>query len=318
MKLASKFNISVVGAIILCVCGGCSAVRNAAVKQMGDTLSSKETMLVITSDNDPEMIWDSMPFALKTMEVMLAQDPSNTDLLLALSNGYIQYAHGHLAQKAQMVKYSDYKDSKHLWHRTSNLSIRGRDYALAALDYRYKNFSKNLRLDPKTTLTKTNKEDAALLYWAAAGWVGAISANKTNMKTMAELPIAVAMMRRVLELDEYYRDGATHEFFILYEVNQPNSSDDSMAKAQVHFEKVIEYTKGKKAYPYVLLAESVAVKKQDLVMFNKLLDQALAVNVNEVKEWRLINTIAQERALWLKTQIPLLFVNYEEETDETK
>jgi hypothetical protein len=80
----------------------------------------------------------------------------------------------------------------------------------------------------------------------------------------------------------------------------------------MHFNKVIEYTKGKKAYPYVLLAEYVAVREQNLPLFNKLLDQALAVNVNDVKEWRLINTIAHERALWLKQQIPILFLDYEE------
>ena len=41
-------------------------------------------MSVITSDNDPDLIWDTMPFALKTLEVMLTQDPPNIDLQLAL------------------------------------------------------------------------------------------------------------------------------------------------------------------------------------------------------------------------------------------
>lgn len=312
-----KSNLNIVGClfviIFLVICSGCGTIRRTAIKQVGDALSSEKTMAVISSDNDPDLVWEAMPFALKTMEVMLAQDPSNRDLQLALASGYIQYAHGYLAQEAQTDEDIDYNKSQHLWHRTYNLSLRGRDYALSALDFHYPDFSKNVRTNTEATLAQTSLEDAPLLYWAAAGWAGAISANKSDMENMAELPVAVAMMHRVLELDENYRDGAVHEFFIVYEAGQPNSSKESMKKAEVHFRKAIEYTKGKKAYPYVLFAESVAVKKQDLHLFKKLLNQALAVNANEVKEWRLVNTIAQERAQWLKGRIPVLFVDYKED-----
>ncbi len=312
MKYNFNLKVYLVGIITLIVFSGCSTMRNAAVKQIGSTLSSKNTMLVITSDNDPELIWDSMPFALKTMEVMLAQDPSNANLQLALANGYIQYAYGDLAQQAQMIEYSDYSRSKHLWYRTYNLSLRGRDYALSVLDSKYPGFSKNVRTDTKTTLAKMTAEDVPALYWAAAGWMGAIVANKSDMENMAEMPVAVAMMSRAMELNEYYNDGAIHEFFIAYEAKQPNSNKESMEKARMHFDKVVAYTNGKKAYPYVIFAESIAVKKQDLALFNEMLDKALAVDPNEVKEWRLNNTIAQERAAWLKTQIPRLFADYEE------
>lgn len=288
-------------------------MRRAAVQQIGDALSSEKTMAVISSDNDPDLIWEAMPFALKTMEVMLAQAPSNSDLQLALASGYIQYAYGYLAQEAQITEDIDYKKSQHLWHRAYNLSLRGRDYALSALDYRYPDFSKNVRTDTEATLALTTQKDTPFLYWAAAGWAGAISANKSDMENMAELPVAVAMMRRVSELDENYRDGAIHEFFIIYEAGQPNSSREGMKKAEMHFNKAVEYTKGKRAYPYVLFAESVAVKRQDLPLFKKLLKQALAVNANEINEWRLVNTIAQERAKWLKGRIPKLFVDYKED-----
>jgi len=309
-----KFNINIFLLIIIfLLISGCGIIRRAAVKQIGDTLSSEKTMAVLSSDNDPDLVWEAMPFALKTMEVMLAQDPLNDNLQLALASGYIQYTYGHLAWKARITEDIDYNKSRHLWNRVYNLSLRGRDYALSELDYRYPDFSKKVRIDTKSTLAKTSKEDVPLLYWAAAGWAGAISANKSDMENMAELPVAVAMMRRVLELDENYRDGAVHEFFIAYETGQPNANNENMKKAEMHFKKVIEYTKGKKAYPYVLFAESVAVKKQDLSLFKKLLNQALAVNVNEVKKWRLVNTIAQEQARWLQGRIPILFLDYKKD-----
>jgi hypothetical protein len=306
-----SFNF-ILALLLFIMCSGCGTLQRVAVKQVGNALSSKATMDVITSDNDPELIWDAMPFALKSMEVMLVQDPSNTELQLALASGYIQYAQGHLAQEAQILEDTDYHKSQHLWYRTYNLSLRGKNYALAALDLRHSGFSKKIISDTKSALSQTTLEDVPSLYWAGAGWAGAISANKTDMENMAELPVAVAMMRRVLELDDAYREGAAHEFFIAYEAGQPNSSSKTIKKAEMHFNKAIEYSGGKKAYPYVLFAECVAVPKQNLPLFKKLLNQALAVDVNDVMEWRLINTIAHERALWLKKQIPILFLDYEE------
>lgn len=287
-------------------------MRQAAAKQVGQALASEKTLAVINSENDPELVWDSLPVALKVMEVMLAQDQSNPQLKLMLASGYIQYANGNLAQKAQMTAYYDYSKSSYLWYRTYNLSLRGRDYALSALDSRYPEFSKEVRINTQETLAQTTKDDVPYLYWAAAGWTGAIVANKNDMENMAELPVAIAIMTRALELDEYYHDASIHEFFIAYEAKQPNSNKSSMAKAEMHFNKAIEYTKGKKAYPYVIFAESIALKKQDFNLFNEMLDKALAVNPDEVMDWRLNNTIAQERARWLKTQIPILFVDYEE------
>ena len=316
MKLKINIDNFLLIIIFLVICCGCGTMRRAAVKQIGDALSSEETMAVISSDNDPDLVWEAMPFALKTMEIMLAQDPSNSNLKLALASGYIQYAYGHLAQKAQMAEDTDYKKSQHLWHRAYNLSLRGRDYAFSELDYRYPDFSKKVRIDTDTTLSQTSQKDVPLLYWAAASWGGAISANKRDMENMAELPVVVAMMHRVLELDENYRDGAAHEFFIVYEAGQPNANGESMKKAEMHFNKAVEYTKGGKIYPYVLFAESVAVKKQDLPLFRKLLRQALAVDTNAVKEWRLVNTIAQERAQWLKGRIPVLFIDYKEDGND--
>ena len=302
--------------LLLLACSGCGTIRRTAVKQVGETLSGETAMLVISSDNDPELIWDAMPFALKTMEVMLSQDPSNEDLYLGMASAYIQYAYGYLAQNAQMLENSDYKKSQHLWKRTNNLSLRGRDYALDALELRYPGFSQDIRTNTDAILAGTDLDDVPYLYWAAAGWAGAIAADNNDMNTMAELPVVEAMMRRVLELDEDYRDGAVHEFFIAYEGGRPEASGGSLIKAEKHFNQAVECTDGKKAFPYIMFAESVAVKQQDLPLFNKLLDKALAVDVNEVKRWRLVNTIAHERAVWLKEQIPELFVSYTEEGNE--
>lgn len=59
------------------------------------------------------------------------------------------------------------------------------------------------------------------LYWGGAAWAGALGAGIDDLNLLAELPIAAAMVRRVLELDETYELGAAHEFFVIYEGSRP-------------------------------------------------------------------------------------------------
>ena len=94
--------------IILSGCG--TIVRKAAVDQVGQVFANEQTWYVINSENDPELVWDSMPIAMKAMEVMLAQDPTNSKIKLVLAIAYVSYAQGDLAQQAQMTKNTDYNE----------------------------------------------------------------------------------------------------------------------------------------------------------------------------------------------------------------
>ena len=119
-------------------------------------------------------------------------------------------------------------------------------------------------------------------------------------------------MRRALELDEDFEGGAIHEFFITYEGSRSEAIGGSSKRAREHFDRVVSLTQGKKASPYVSLASSVAVRKQDYKMFKDLLYKALAIDPDAVPEWRLANTLAQEKARWLLDHSPELFLDYEE------
>jgi len=129
---------------------------------------------------------------------------------------------------------------------------------------------------------------------------------------VAELPMVEAMMRRALALDEAFDGGAIHEFFIHYEGSRSEAMGGSAQRALAHFNRAVTLTRGEKAEPYVALASSVAVRKQDDKMFQGLLHKALAVDPDAVPRWRLANTLAQEKARWLLDHGPELFLDYEE------
>jgi hypothetical protein len=62
--------------------GGCS-VKKMAMNQIGDALSGGGT--VFSSDEDPELVKDALPFSLKLMESVLAETPKHQGLLTAFS-----------------------------------------------------------------------------------------------------------------------------------------------------------------------------------------------------------------------------------------
>ena len=302
----------VVLAFILLLANGCGTLRQAAIRDLAGVFSGPSGSNVYVQDDDPELIRDALPFALKTYEALLAAQPKDRDLCLTTADAFVEFASAFVHEEAQRLEEVDFERAKHLRKRAAKLYLRGRNYALAGLSADYPAFEEDLRKDPYPALNALSGKDVPLLFWAAAGWAGAVSTDVNNMSLVAELPIVEAMMRRALELDEDFEDGAIHEFFITYEGSRSEAMGGSAERAMEHFDRVVSITRGQKASPYVSLASSVAVRKQDYKMFEDLLNKALAIDPDTVPEWRLANTLAQEKAQWLLDQRAGLFLDYEE------
>ena len=136
----------------------------------------------------------------------------------------------------------------------------------------------------------------------------AIALNKTDTELGADLPQVEVLMRRALELDEGYDLGAIHDFFIAYEGGRPAAAGGSVERARASLGRALQLSKGRRAAPLVAFAETVDVGLQNRAEFVKLLNQALAIDVNALPEQRLANVIAQRRAQWLLARMDRLFV----------
>jgi len=298
--------------LILVLASGCGVLRRAAIRDVASFLSRPSASNVFVEENDPELIRDALPFVLKGYEALLDVEPENVELCLSTADAFVKYANLFVHEEAQRLEGVDFKRAQYLRRRATKLYLRGRDYALKCLSIDRLGFEKRLRQDPRQALGVLSPRDVPLLFWAGAGWAGAISTDLNNMSLVAELPIVEAMMRCALELDEDFEDGVIHEFFIAYEGSRPEASGGSPERAIEHFNRAVTLTRGRKASPFVSLASSVAVKKQDYKLFEDLLNKALAVDPDAVPQWRLVNTLAQEKALWLMDQGAELFLDYEE------
>lgn len=292
---------SLVLILVVAMLSGCSVKRMAA-NAVGDAVAGGGG--VWSSDNDPDLVREALPFALKTNESLLEVSPEHDGLLRTTAFGFAAYAFL-LQQEADRIEDEDRQRSRHLRDRARNLYLRGRDYALTGLEQRHEGFIAGLREDRAATLAQTTKDDIPFLYWAGASWAGALGVAKDDLTLVAEFPTAGELVGRVLELDPSWDEGAADEFFISYEAGRPGGSLDA---AREHYEKAFELSGGERASVFLAMAESVAVQEQNVTLFREMLARAEAIDLDARPDLRLVNVIAQRRAKWLEEQIPDLFL----------
>ena len=285
---------------------GCS-IRSLAINAMANSLAASGD--IYASDNDPELIREATPFALKTIESLLAERPEHPGLLLAACRGFTQYALAFVEPEAARLEDDDYREAVRQRERALKLLIRGRDYCLRSLEQEVPGVRRQLEASPETALSKTGRDQVPLLYWTGASWGGVISLGKDRPELAVDLPAVRALMDRTLALDESYDHGAVHQVLIILEA-LPEAMGGSTERARQHFERAVELSRGLSAMPYVILAEQVSVPAQDWREFEKLLGESLEVDPDREPSLRLANLIAQDRARWLLDKTEDLFLDY--------
>jgi len=272
--------------------GACS-VRSLAIDGLAGVLASGAD--TFASEEDPELAREAMPFVLKAIEAVLAEDPEQEEMLLAACTSFTQYSYAFVQTDATLLEFEDYAASLALEERALKLYLRARDFGLRGLELRHPGCSEALRAAPAEAVTAFEVDDLPLVYWTAAAWGLAISVGSDRPEVVADVDAVRALLRRALDLDEDYDNGVIHEAMLVIE-SFPEVMGGSPARARFHFERALELSGGRNAGPYVTFAQSVAVPSQNRPQFESLLGTALAVDPDAEPQSRLSNLLAQERA----------------------
>jgi len=260
------------------------------------------------SDDDPELVRDALPFALKTTEGLLATEPDNTKLLLAAASGFTQYAYAFIQSDAEQLDQSDPKAALRIFARARRMYARARRYGMRGLSALHPGFAAAFAKDRKAAVARLEASDVAMIYWTAAPWAAQISISKDDPQLIAELPSVEALMGRALALDEAWGHGAIHEFYVAYDAGRSEASGGGRVRAKKHFDRALELSHGKKLAPLVTWAEQVAVQAQDRKLFDRMLGRVLAFDADSAPEFRLANLIAQRQARRLEARAGDLFL----------
>jgi predicted anti-sigma-YlaC factor YlaD len=301
----TRFSTALLLAAACCATTGCS-VKRFAIDKLGDSLANSGP--TYAADDDPDLVGQALPFSLKLVEGLLAESPQHRGLLFTAASGFTEYAYAYVQQDADIAESESLDKATALRARARRLYLRARDYGLRGLDARHRTFSQTLRRDPSDAVRITGKADVPLLYWTAASWASAIAVSKDRPDLVADQRFAEALIDRAYALDPDFDSGAIHGFLISYEPARQGIPGDPLVRSRMHFDRQVTLTRGQLASPFVSLAETVSIQKQDRAEFEALMKRALAVDADARPEWRLQNLIVQRRARWLLEREDDLYV----------
>ncbi|MGA3186945.1 MAG: TRAP transporter TatT component family protein [Bryobacteraceae bacterium] len=285
---------------------GCS-VKRYAINQLGNALAGTGT--TFSADDDPELIRAAVPFSLKLVESLLAENPRHEGLLLAAARGFTQYAYAFVQEDADELEDTNKVAATAMRARAAKLYLRARNYGLRGIEVKHPGFAERLQANPKEAVKALKKSDVPLMYWTAISWGAALSASH-DFAMLPEIPRFEALLDRVMEVDEAYDEGTVHTFMITYEMVRLNGKGDlaaRAARAKEHFDRAIALGGGHQAAPLVSYAENVLVRQKNKTEFQEMLRGALRIDINASPETRQLNLAAQRRARWLLSRTDKLF-----------
>jgi len=334
VKTAGFFLTLLAGIFLVSSC----SLNQIAINAVANVLSGDGGGSTFTTDDDPELVGASLPFALKMYETILEQTPDHEGLLLATGSGFISYANAFVATPASMMSFEQWEKQEADQIRAKKLYLRGRDYLIHALDVRYPGFAAALEsTEPDAAeqlqvfLAEMDIDDVPYLYWTGAGWVAAFSLDAFDLELAFTVTKALALVLRALELNEVYGDGTIHDFLVQYYASLPPAMGGDKEKAEFHHQRALELADGRLAGPYVSYAESVVLPRQSQVSisgvetdedlkayfaelqviadeFVALMEQALAVDPDAYPDARLVNILTQRKARWYLDHLEEFFL----------
>jgi len=280
------------------------SVKKYAINQLGNALAG--TGATFASDDDPELIRAAVPFSLKLVESLLAENPRHQGLLLAAARGFTQYSYAFVQEDGDEIEDTDRARAALLRLRAAKLYLRARDYGLRGLELKHKDFSARLKANPQDAVKELKKSDVEMMYWTTLSWAAALSASH-DFAMLPEIPRFEALADRMLALDDAFEEGAIHGFLITYEMSRLKPKPDRFAIAKAHFDRNMALANGHQAAPLVAYAESVLVVQKDRAGFQAMLREAIRMDPNKWPEHRQLNLVMQRRARWLLSRTDKLF-----------
>ena len=267
---------------------GCSP-QKMALNRMASALANASS--VYESDNDPEFVRLAAPSTLKTIEMLLSQNPNHQQLLLTACSGFTEYSYGFLHVESEL-KAADAAASLELKSRAAKMYARARNYCLRGLQLRHPGVNETSILQsPEVALRGTTKEDVPWLYWTATSWGAELSVAPNRLLRLQELGGVRALLRRANGLDDSWEHDAIYEAMIAFD-GLPALLGGSPAAARADFDKAMQLSDGKSVFARVAFATTLS----DPAERTRLLQEAVNVDVSTVRSHRLTNLIAQRYA----------------------
>ncbi|MDR2552604.1 MAG: TRAP transporter TatT component family protein [Treponema sp.] len=302
--------------LLLALLSGSCSINKLVIHKISDALTGTGSSGVFLEDTDPELVGDAVPFAIKMYETLLDQNPGHPGLILTTGSLFIMYANAFVQGPAEMLPVENYEEKRVQMDRAKRLYLRGTAILEQGIENKYPGLLSAAAISGEG-LAKIKKEDVALFYWEAAGSLSAFALNPFDLALGMRIPRISALMARCYELDPDFNGGALDDFYLLFYASLPEGMGGDPERAEIHYQKALEKSRGRSAGPYVSYAQAVAVPAQNYEVFKSNLEAALAIDPSEDGSNALANIISQRKARYLLEKAPELFANFNDFGDES-
>jgi hypothetical protein len=283
--LRIRIALALVAVTAITACSPQKMALNRMASALADASSVYET------DNDPEFVRLAAPSTLKTVEMLLDQDPNHEGLLLTACRGFTEYSYGFLHVESEL-RAGDATAAADLKARAEKMYQRARGYCLRGLQLRHSSMTlAALQKDPAAALRAATKDDVPYLYWTGTSWGADIAVSPSQFARVAELAPVRALLERAKALDDSWDHGAIYETLIALD-GLPPLVGGSPAAARGDFDKAMALSDGQSVFARVAYAATLSNQTEK----RRLLQEAVAVDVSKVPSRRLTNLIAQRYA----------------------
>lgn len=306
------------GAWLLAVAPGCQGVTKWALGYTGNILA--DGFRAITEDPDVDLVRESLPGNLKTVEVLLASSPYDPNLLYALAQGYGSYAWLVLedemdlaeaagqAQRAEALRQRAqglYRRTQ--WYAARMMTRAGRSEkdVLGALEGPSEQATDRL-------LGQLERSDARALFWFTFGWISRINLDPANPERVSELPRVERLMARVVALDPKYFHGLPLLLSgALYAGRAPMYGGD-LDKGRAFFERAIAVSDGRFLVTKFAYGRYYGVQAQDRELFCRMMNEVLEAPEDLLPEQQMMNNVTRRWAKRWRERAPSLFEESQE------
>jgi len=236
----------------------------------------------ILNNNDLATVETGAPAYLLMIDSQLHADPENEVLLRSAATIYTAYTD-------VFVKDKD---------RAKKLTNKALDYALRSICVRRSNicsFRQSSFQEFKNVMPTLNVKDVPVLFALGSAWAAWIQAHREDWNAIAEISRVEVLMQRVIELDEFYQNGAAHLYLGVLATFLPAPMGGKPDVGRQHFERVLEISNNKNLMAKVIYAQQYARLVFDRGLHDRLLTEVLNAEP-DVPGYALGNTLAQQRA----------------------
>ncbi|UTC74279.1 hypothetical protein E4O03_08485 [Treponema sp. OMZ 792] len=312
MKNKIIFTLIIIISLIFSSCSIKKMAYNSAANAMAPLPEKKvkpvpdapDPITALTGEDDVELVGEVFPIILKLYEGMHIANPAHRGLAIMTGELYIMYANVYVEGPANYLSDDEYDKKDKAFLRAKKFYKRGYNKILSALDTAYPGFTEAINSDNpekiEAMLKKCKSYDTEALHWAGAGILAAFSLDPLDIQSLQSVQGAVLMLEKVCRLDPGYSGGATWEILAKFYASAPDSLGGGIEKAEKAYKKAIELSQGKSPSIYVTYALSFCVPKQDSKGFDEAIEKALAINPESDPNNKLVISISQRYAGWLK------------------